>query len=75
MINNLQTLLAITFAVLLIAISHTLSWEDEISEQEHYCGMVELWQYDKARGVDIESRVGWPPYRGEAVDCNKELMP
>jgi hypothetical protein len=43
---------------------------DVNDEGRTYCEMVALWEADAARGVPHANRRGWPPYRGEGVNCD-----
>lgn len=59
-------------ACLVMAFVALLTWvmsmdaETELMEDLHYCSMVR--DFEKSNGA-----VGWPPYRGDEVDCDEIL--
>ena len=62
-------LLALFAMFILFGIAGNMDYQDELDNQRHYCEMVEIWENDAARGVPAEQRAGWPPFKGETVQC------
>lgn len=71
MIEKSDLLIMLAVQILLVALLVWTSSEDYKDEQQtslQYCEQVQIWLDDEARGVPLEHRKGWPPFRGE---CDK----
>lgn len=61
--------LALMGLFLLMGIAGQMDYEDAVEQENYYCEMVKIWEDDAARGVRAEDRAGWPPFKGESVQC------
>lgn len=61
---------ALSFVIFLSACSDggVGDYSDAVESNRLYCSMVAEWEEDTRKGIKIEDRGGWPPYRGS---CDK----
>lgn len=62
-------LLALLALFVLMGIAGQSDYEDAVEQEKYYCEMVKIWEDDAARRVPPNDRAGWPPFKGEEVQC------
>jgi hypothetical protein len=60
--NNRKLVLILVVIAMALLVVDQSDYEDEMTQRQHYCEMVELW-HDHDH-LPPEQRPGWPPYKG-----------